>query len=125
MISFTILGEAASGKNSRKIVTNPKTKRPLLIKSSKARDYAVAVALQAPLCEPLLKGRLCMTVRLYYASERPDLDASVLLDALQGKVYKNDRQVREQHFYHAIDRRNPRAEVTVEALQGDLLQGAA
>ncbi|MEE9159994.1 MAG: RusA family crossover junction endodeoxyribonuclease [Gammaproteobacteria bacterium] len=125
-VSFTIMGEASSGKNSRKIVTNPKTRRPFLIKSKKARAYFKAVAAQAPRCEPLLTGQLRMTATLYYATERPDLDAGVLLDALQGRVYKNDRQVREQHLYHAIDRNSPRAEVTVEVIQDDhVLQDAA
>lgn len=124
-ISFTILGEAASGKNSRQIVTNQHTGRPMLIKSRKARGYERAVKQQAPRCEPLLTGKLRMTATLYYATERPDLDAGVLLDALQGLVYENDRQVRELHLTHAIDRNNPRAEVTIEAVQADLLQGAA
>jgi hypothetical protein len=30
--------------------------------------------------------------------------------------FRNDRQVREKHVYHAIDRANPRAEIDVEAL---------
>jgi hypothetical protein len=73
-------------------------------------------------------------IRIYYASERPDLDESVVLDALQAEftktdeggernliragVYRNDRQVREKHIFHAIDRINPRAEIEVEQLAG-------
>ncbi len=73
-----------------------------------------------------------MTLRIFYASERPDLDESVVLDVLQDRfvkdrvtderrlvqkgVYRNDRQVREKHVYHSIDRANPRAEIEVEPL---------
>ena len=67
------------------------------------------------------EGRLRVEVRIWYATERPDLDESVVLDILQGIVYANDRQVREKHVYHAIDKANPRAEIIVEPLQGELL----
>lgn len=123
-VEFTILGEAASGKNSRQIVVNRATGRPMLIKSAKARAYEKAVQAQAPRCEPLLIGPLRLTATLYYASERPDLDAGVLLDSLQGYVFTNDRQVRSLHLEHRIDRANPRAEVRVEPLQGDLMVAA-
>ncbi len=62
----------------------------------------------------MLEGSLRFTAYLYYTSERPDLDASLLLDALQGRIYRNDRAVRELHLYHALDKRSPRAVVLVE-----------
>ena len=81
-----------------------------------------------------------MTLRIFYATQRPDLDESVVLDVLQDRyekiggqrvlvqpgVYRNDRQVREKHVFHAIDRANPRAEVEVESLveQQSLLEVA-
>ena len=79
-----------------------------------------------------------MTLRIFYASERPDLDESIVLDVLQDRysrtipinpivpsrrvlvqsgVYRNDRQVREKHVYHAIDKKNPRTEVLVEPIE--------
>jgi Holliday junction resolvase RusA-like endonuclease len=72
-----------------------------------------------------------VTMRIFYPSERPDLDAAVILDCLQDRyhgrreartlvqkgVYRNDRQVRELHLFHAIDRANPRSEIEVEALE--------
>ena len=85
------------------------------IKSSKATRYAFTAALQAPAQEPLLEGPLAVTIRIYYASERPDLDPSIILDALQGRIYANDRAVREFHCHHFIDRANPRAEIEIEA----------
>jgi Holliday junction resolvase RusA-like endonuclease len=130
MICFTILGEAASKANSRKLVKiNGKTR---FIKSEKARDYEQAALLQIPAeAKQMLSGRLRVTLRIWYASERPDLDESVILDVLQARfkgkgksrvlirrgVYLNDRQIREKHVYHGIDKQNPRAEIEIEAIR--------
>jgi Holliday junction resolvase RusA-like endonuclease len=133
LIRFTILGEPASKANSRELVTfgRGENKRPALIKSQKARDYERHALRQIP---PLARQRLDVPVRvtvtIFYASERPDLDASVVLDCLQDRwhgkgearelvqkgVIRNDRQVRELHLFHAIDRANPRAEIEIEPL---------
>ena len=126
MLSFTIYGEPASKANSRQLVTNPKAGKPMFIKSAKARKYVNAVQHQVPIEKPLLTGPLVARITIYYATERPDLGESLILDALQGRVYKNDRQVREKHVYHAIDRAKPRAEVEIEALAPELFaQGRA
>lgn len=132
-IRLTILGEPASKANSRELVSfgRGENKRPALIKSKKARDYERDALRQIP---PMLRIQLevpvRVTMRIYYASERPDLDASVVLDCLQDRwhgkgearalvqkgIIRNDRQVRELHLYHAIDRANPRAEIEIQTL---------
>lgn len=133
-ISFTILGEPASKANSRKIVTI--ADRPSSIKSDKARSYEKAALQQIPpRFRVQLTGPVRATLRIFYASERPDLDESIVLDVLQDRyksvkqgdtktrvlvqkgVYVNDRQVREKHVYHGIDRKNPRVEITIEPVQ--------
>ncbi len=136
-VAFTILGEPASKANSRKLVTFGRgpLARPASIKSDKARDYEKAAALQIPPdARIMITGPVRVTLRIYYASQRPDLDESVVLDVLQAKyygkgdarqlvqngVYRNDRQVREKHVFHAIDRDNPRAEITVEEIEASL-----
>ncbi|MFL9933601.1 hypothetical protein P0D88_31390 [Paraburkholderia sp. RL18-103-BIB-C] len=142
-IAFTILGEPASKANSREIVTrrfrdaDGKLKsRPMSIKSDKARDYECDALKQIPpKARVQLTGPVRVILKIYYASERPDLDESVILDTLQDRyrtikrksgavrellqrgVYVNDRQVRQKFVFHGIDRANPRAEVTVEPLQ--------
>jgi len=140
-IHFTIQGEPASKANSRKLVTFGK--KPAFIKSDKARAYEKAALLQIPtVARQMLKGPVSVTMTIYYASERPDLDESVILDVMQNQytgkgknrrliqkgVYENDRQVREKHIYHAIDRQNPRTEIHVKPLlaqQQDLLDATA
>jgi Holliday junction resolvase RusA-like endonuclease len=111
--SFTILGEPASKSNSRRLVRSGNHVRP--IKGAKALKYASDVHQQAP--QLMLEGSLKFSATLFYASLRPDLDASVLLDALQGKTYANDRQIKEIHLIHAIDRKNPRAEIVIERME--------
>lgn len=133
-VAFTIFGEPASKANSRELVTFGRggpNARPMLIKSKKARAYERDALLQIPAAMRLrIEGPVRVTIRIFYASERPDLDESVVLDVLQDRyrgkgeyrqleqkgVYRNDRQVREKHIFHGIDRANPRAEIEVEAL---------
>ncbi len=128
-ISFIIYGEAASKANSRKLVKFGD--RPALIKSNKAREFEKTALLQIPHdAKQMLEGDIVATIRLYYATRRPDLDESVLLDVMQAKfkgsgkekvlirrgVYINDRQIKEKHVYHGIDKHNPRAEIEIKAL---------
>lgn len=141
MIRFVILGEPASKANSRELATiGPRdARRTILRKSDKALTYeANALRQIPPAARQRLEGPVRVTLRVFYASERPDLDESVVLDVLQDRwartrspkqgvpghrvllqagVYRNDRQVREKHVFHGIDRNNPRTEVEVEPLQ--------
>lgn len=110
------MGEPASKSNSRRLVTIGG--RPRFIKSAKALSYLDAFRLQCPALPQLMEGDLAVTAHIYYASRRPDLDATVIMDAMQGRIYLNDRQVREQHLYHHLDKENPRAEITVQPLLG-------
>lgn len=132
-VAFTILGEPASKANSRKLVilgSGPKA-RAGSIKSDKARAYEKAAILQVPhWARVMFTGPVRVTAVIFYATERPDLDESVVLDVLQADfekkgdervlvrrgVYRNDRQVREKHIYHRIDAAKPRTEIVVEAL---------
>lgn len=114
-----ILGEPASKANSRRMVR--RKGRVLFIKSEKALSYAEAAALQIPRLGPdrILRGRLSLLAHVYYASERPDLDISLILDVLQGRIYANDRQVREMHLHHLINRANPRTWLRIQEVNDD------
>lgn len=52
-------------------------------------------------------------IMIHYASRRPDLDESVILDAMQDIVYLNDRQVRQRMCYWGLDKELPRAVIRV------------
>lgn len=126
IVRFTLLGEPASKSNSRKIVKI--AGRPASIKSDKARGFEASALKQIPpACRVQFASQVAVSMRIYYASERPDLDESLILDILQDRfvrvnglrvlvqkgVYKNDRLVREKHIYHGIDKLNPRVEIDV------------
>jgi hypothetical protein len=137
--SFTIYGELASKANQRRLVVIKN--RAASIKSDKALQYeASALSQVPPKLRMRLQGDVRMIARLYYATERPDLDESLLLDCLQDRhetvrvprgggvieevrqlaqrgVYQNDRQVRQRFILHGIDKLRPRAEILIEALE--------
>ena len=113
-LAFKILGEPASKANSRKMVLIAGS--PRLIKSSKALSYASAFKLQAKPAAKLLDGDVAVHIKIWYASRRPDLDESLILDLLQGVAYENDRQVKEKHIYWGLDKHNPRCEIRVEQI---------
>jgi Holliday junction resolvase RusA-like endonuclease len=116
-IYVVIKGEPASKANSRRLIWRGKS--PAFIKSAKALSYADAFNLQLRPLETLLEGQLRVDMWIYYATQRPDLDESLILDLLQGKVYANDRQVRERHTYHQIDKADPRVEIAISQRDAD------
>lgn len=118
-VKLVIQGEPASKANSRKLVLIQG--RPAFIKSDKARAWLASAEKQVPVMPSLLAGPLVFYCRIFYATERPDLDPSLVEDFLQGRVYVNDRQLREKHLFHAIDRANPRVEIVLEPMQPCLL----
>ena len=110
-----IFGEPASKSNSRRMVRLGGVSR--LIKSEKALNYSDVFKQQ---CRPLAKlmtGDLRVTLHIYYASRRPDLDETLILDLMQGMIYENDRQVKERHAYWGLDPENPRAEILIERIE--------
>lgn len=125
MIKLIILGEPASKANSRRLVTFGK--RPASIKSKKALSYEQSAIFHIPdHAKQMLEGDICLTARIFYATRRPDLDESIIMDVLQAKykkgelirrgVYLNDRQIKEKHIYHRLDKLNPRAEIEITKL---------
>jgi hypothetical protein len=110
-----IFGEPASKANSRRVVRFGSMSR--LIKSQKALNYSDAFRQQCQPLGKLMTGDLRVTLHIYYASRRPDLDESLILDLMQGLIYENDRQVKERHAYWGLDPENPRAEILVEKIE--------
>ena len=113
-ISQIIFGEPASKANSRKVVRIAGMSR--LIKSSKALKYSEAFKRQCRPLATLMAGDLRVIMKIYYASRRPDLDESLILDLMQGLIYTNDRQVKEKHIYWGLDPEKPRTEIIVECI---------
>jgi Holliday junction resolvase RusA-like endonuclease len=143
-IAFTIYGEPASKSNSRKIallggrnisVGGEKMRvggRAAVIKSDKARAYVADFQRQLPSAARLmLSGPIRVTMTIFYASNRSDLDEQLILDCMQPTfdkvagnrvmtrrgVYENDRQIVERHTFKRIDKANPRTEIEVEPVE--------
>ena len=114
VLSQIIFGEPASKANSRRVVHYGGMSR--LIKSKKALSYADVFKQQCRPLATLMTGDLRVTLRIFYASRRPDLDESLILDLMQGLIYENDRQVKERHCYWGLDPENPRSEIIVEKI---------
>jgi len=114
VLSQIIFGEPASKANSRRVVHYGGMSR--LIKSKKALSYSDVFRQQCKPLATLMTGDLRVTLHIYYASRRPDLDESLILDLMQGLIYENDRQVKERHCYWGLDPDNPRAEIIIEKI---------
>jgi Holliday junction resolvase RusA-like endonuclease len=117
-LTFVVYGEPASKANQRRLVMLGS--KPAFIKSQKALDYAQSFKQQ---CEPHLSHMTAfdcdvkVEMTIYYASRRPDLDESLILDLLQGVTYINDRQVKEKHIRWGLDKENPRCEIRVSRIE--------
>ena len=115
----TILGEPCSKANSRRAVAGLTKKGKAFtrfIKSKSALAYVEQARQWVEHEGELLQGDLSVVVTIYYASRRKDLDESVILDLLQGLVYKNDSQIVEKYVAWCFDKVDPRAVVTVTEL---------
>jgi hypothetical protein len=114
VLSQIIFGEPASKANSRRVVHYGGMSR--LIKSKKALSYSDVFRQQCKPLAVLMTGDLRITMHIYYASRRPDLDESLILDLMQGLIYENDRQVKERHTYWHLDPDSPRTEMIIEQI---------
>jgi Holliday junction resolvase RusA-like endonuclease len=113
-ICLEIFGEPASKANSRRLVS--RGSKSLFIKSQKALDYVEMFKQQCPDFYHPFECDVCVEMTIYYASRRPDLDESLILDLLQGVTYLNDRQVKRKVIDWGLDKENPRCLIRVTPL---------
>jgi len=113
---ITIYGEPASKANSRRLVSMGG--RPRFIKSKKALLYGKNFDKQCPVRkEPFGKKEdLAVAMKIFYKTRRPDLDESLILDLLQGRVYENDRSVKSKFIEHGLDKEHPRSVIVISGL---------
>jgi Holliday junction resolvase RusA-like endonuclease len=120
VISLWIEGQPPRKSNSRRIVTNRQTKKPMLIKSREALNWVKRASHQIP---PELRDLrlgsqerpLTITFLVVYKTRRPDLSVELILDTLQRTgVISDDRHAYEHHVYKEFDADNPGVEVFIE-----------
>lgn len=115
--SKEVLGEPASKSNSRRLVRVRGI--PRVIKSEKAIKYKKLFLSQVSEDHPI-EGDIELGVVVWYATRRPDLDVSLIMDLLQeAGVIVNDRQIKIIKAYHQIDKENPRSFIGVRRLLED------
>jgi Holliday junction resolvase RusA-like endonuclease len=124
MIHLSISGQPPRKSNSRRIVVNRRTGRPMLVKSAEALAWMEGADLQIPADARRRLGSaarpLSVTCRVRYKSKRPDLSVELILDLLQkAGVISDDRHVYEFHAYKGFDRDEPGVEVWVEEILTD------
>jgi len=123
-VKLVIIGQLPRKSNSRRIVTNSATGKPMVIKSKEARDYEMDFEKQIPIrYRQKLDGHLEIKGTVYYRSNRSDLSIELLLDCLERSgVIINDRRIVRQEIYKKIDRKNPRVEIEIKELRGYILE---
>ena len=79
--------------------------------SPEAKAYKDAVRLLTK-CD-MIHGRVAVNVSVFRPAKRGDLDnyLKVMLDALEGVLYENDKQITEIHAFRYDDADNPRVEL--------------
>ena len=89
-------------------------RRNRIVVTDEARAYKQEVALQLGRYEPLL-GNVAVNFTVFRPAKRGDLDnyTKVMFDALNGLVWKDDKQVVEIHSFREDDKKNPRVEFLV------------
>ena len=108
---ITVRGEPASKANSRRLVMMGG--KPRFIKSKKALGYSSGFNTQVGCRKELIEDDVCIAIKIFYKSRRPDLDESLILDLQEYKLYKNDRQVKLKHIEWGLDKEDPRAIIVV------------
>jgi Holliday junction resolvase RusA-like endonuclease len=114
--SRTIFGHVQSKANSRKIIML--NGRPASIKSKSALQFVSDFSKQCPQLSPIFEGDVMVEMTIWYPSRRNDLDESLVMDCLQGRVLRNDRQIKSKRIEWALDPANPRVDIRV-SLIGD------
>lgn len=64
-----------------------------------------------------ISGPVEVTATFYLKHDRDVDNVKLLLDALEGIVIKNDRQVESLHLFKEKDKENPRVEIEVYELE--------
>jgi len=108
-----IYGKCASKANSRQLIFF--SGKPKSIKSKDALQFVKDIKKQIGK-KLFLEGDLKATFNIYYPSKRNDLDESLVMDGLEGLLYKNDRQIKKKIVEKFWDKEKPRVEFEIEEI---------
>jgi Holliday junction resolvase RusA-like endonuclease len=115
MSAFVIQGEPCSKANSRRLVLIKG--RIVPIKSKKALEYSKMFSQQCLTKKEVFTEDLIVCMKIFYKTRRPDLDESLILDLMQGNIYKNDRSIKLKYIEHGLDKESPKTLIVVAPLE--------
>ena len=121
-VTLTIQAQPSSKSNSRRLVMDPRTRKPKLIKSKPALQYVDSVGWQVRADQQLELGSqehpIAIHADIWYRDRfRADLSIELILDALQkARVISDDRYVVAHAVTKRWDHENPRAVIRIEEL---------
>lgn len=114
--SFWTDGAPFSKANSRRLV-NIKDKigrsRVASIKSESALAFSDSFLVQCPTLRPMFTGDVHLDIDIFYPDRRRDLDESLVLDLMQGRIYVNDRQVKSRRVRWGLSKDKPGIRITI------------
>lgn len=75
-------------------------------------------ALQAMGSKKIFEGNLRVTIDYTFPNKRTDMNNchKLILDAMQGIVYANDRQIHEEHYFRSFDKQFPKFIIEIEKI---------
>lgn len=119
-VHFTIYGNPITKKNSQRIITNPKTLRPMIMPSSQYKDYEKDAMAQIVFGGEPIDRPVTVTCHYYMKTKRA-CDLTNLLEATDDILVK--RRVLVDDNYRIIashdgsrvytDKQNPRVEIYI------------
>jgi hypothetical protein len=119
LVDLVILGNLPRKSNQRRIVKV--RNKPLIIKSKQALAYTDSFLKQVPEESKLGLGDkqnpLALWAHVHYQSNRSDLSVELLKDLLEkAGVVTNDRWIKAEFLFAAIDQDHPRVELALYAM---------
>lgn len=119
VIRLWISGQPPRKSNSREVVINRRTGKPMVIKSAGARQWVADALKHIPSSARQGVGSadapLSITFNVFYKSRRPDLSVELILDTLQeASVISDDRHVYEIHAYKRFSIGEPGVGILIE-----------
>lgn len=111
MISLTLPFPPSSNRYWR----ISKSGKPYVSEDAKAYKESVFYSVPSTLRRHLLTCELTVTFKFYRPRKSGDLSnrIKILEDAMQGVIYKDDKQIVELHAWRFDDAMNPRVEVEI------------
>jgi len=106
VIYGTLYGKA----NSRRIVVNRRTRKPMVVKQSGALKFEQDFMAQVKRPPVPFEGKVALSALVYYPNNRQDLEIELLKDCIEKTgILKNDKQVVEyRRIIRKLDKNNPR-----------------